>query len=100
MTIFNLEAANLAIDPSGSGPLFFCVADAGIESTPFEREGRAMVTREAGAGAVMAVGTPRVPAKRKSCCLFSGYKSDPLPQTQTIKNVGKMMVFTFTDRFR
>lgn len=85
MTIFNLEAASLAIDPSGSGPFFFCVADAGIESTPFEREGRAMVTREAGAGAVMAVGTPRVPAKRKSCCLFSGYKSDPLPQTQTIK---------------
>ena len=55
MTIFNLEVANFAIDPSGSGPLLFCVADAGIESTPFEREGRAMVTREAGAGAVMAV---------------------------------------------
>ena len=85
MTIFNLEVANFAIDPSGSGPLFFCVADAGIESTPFEREGRAMVTREAGAGAVMAVGTPGVPAKRKNCCLFFGYKSDPLPQTQTIK---------------
>ena len=65
MTIFNLEVANFAIDPSGSGPLLFCVADAGIESTPFKREGRAMVTREAGAGAVMAVETPGVPALRK-----------------------------------
>ena len=62
MTIFNLVIAGFESDPSISCPLLFCVADAGIESTPFEREGRAMVTREAGVGAVMAV---------KNACLAS-----------------------------
>ena len=55
MTIFNLVDADFGIEPSASGPFLFCVADAGIESTPFDRVGRAIVTREA--GAAMAVRT-------------------------------------------
>ena len=55
--------------PSESCPLLLCVADAGIESTPFEREGRAMVTREAGAVDVMTAATCRVPAQNRECQL-------------------------------
>lgn len=51
--IFSLVVAGFELNPSESAPLLFCMADAGIESTPFEREGRAMVTRGAGAGDVM-----------------------------------------------
>lgn len=47
MTSFSLVVPNFGTDPSKSGPPLFCVADAEIESTPFERDGRAMVTREA-----------------------------------------------------
>ena len=64
MTIFSLVIAGFECEASKSGPLLFCVADAGMESTPFEREGRAMVTREAGVGAVMAVKTTCVVAKK------------------------------------
>ena len=54
--IFSLVVAGFEIEPSESNPFLFCVADAGIESTPFEREGRAMVTRGAGAEDVMSAG--------------------------------------------
>ena len=74
---FNLAVAGLELNPSDSGPPLFCVADAGIESTPFEREGRAMVTRGAGAGEVMAAGTTEVPAQRKM--LWSASLSFNLP---------------------
>lgn len=63
--IFNLVVAGLDTNPSESGPFLFCVADAGIESTPFEREGRAIVTRGAAAGEVMAGGTAGIPAWKK-----------------------------------
>lgn len=63
--IFSLVVAGFEVNPSESGPLLFCVADAGIESTPFEREGRAMVTREAGALDVMAARTARVLAQKR-----------------------------------
>lgn len=56
--------ADFKLETSESGPLLFCVTDAGIESTPFGREGRAMVTRGAGAGEVMAAQTAGVPASK------------------------------------
>ena len=80
MTIFNLVVAGLECDPSKSGPLLFCVADAGIESTPFEREGRAMVTREAGVGAVMAVKTTCVAAKTTVLHQLFCHRSDNISQ--------------------
>ena len=55
MIIFNLVDASFETKPSEADSFLFCVADAGIESTPFGREGRAMVTRGAGAGDVMTV---------------------------------------------
>ena len=61
--IFNLVVAGLEFEPSESSPFLFCVADAGIESTPFEREGRAMVTRGAGAEDAMS-GTAGVPGRQ------------------------------------
>ncbi len=45
--IFNLAKGALDVGPSDPPPDFFCVADAGIERTPLEREGLAMVTRGA-----------------------------------------------------
>lgn len=74
---FNLEVAGFEIKPSDSCPLRFCVADAGIESTPFEREGRAMVTRGAGAGEVMAAGTADIPAQE--IIIWSAFSSYALP---------------------
>ena len=65
MTIFDLRLAVFDASPSELVPLFFCVADAGIESTPFEREGRAIVTRGAGVGAVIAVEAAGSPAQRE-----------------------------------
>ena len=63
--IFNLVVTGLEITPSESGPFLFCVADAGIESTPFEREGRAMVTRGAEAEDVMFAGTASIPRRQR-----------------------------------
>lgn len=57
--------AGFEINASESAALLLCVADAGIESTPFEREGRAMVTRGDGAGEVMAVGTAGIVARKR-----------------------------------
>lgn len=62
--IFNLVVAGFEIEPSESSPVLFWVADAGIESTPFEREGRAMVTRGAGAEDVMSAGVAGVPGRQ------------------------------------
>ena len=62
---FSLVVAGFDINPSESGPLLFCVTDAGIESTPFERAGRAMVTRGAEIGEVMAAVTAGIPMKRR-----------------------------------
>lgn len=45
--IFNLAKGALDVGPSDPPPDFFCIADAGIERTPLEREGLAMVTRGA-----------------------------------------------------
>ena len=45
--IFNLAEGTLDVGPSDPPPDFFWVADAGIERTPLEREGLAMVTRGA-----------------------------------------------------
>ena len=45
--IFSLARGALDASPSVPPPDFFCVADAGIERTPLEREGLAMVTRGA-----------------------------------------------------
>lgn len=63
--IFNLVVAGLETNPSESVTFLFCVADAGIESTPFEREGRAMVTRGAGAEEVMAGENTGNPARKR-----------------------------------
>ena len=68
-TSLSLVLAGFEMKPSESCPLLLCVADAGIESTPFEREGRAMVTREAGAVDVMTAATCRVPAQNRECQL-------------------------------
>ena len=62
--IFNLVVAGFETKPSKSGPFLFCVADAGIENTPFEREGRAMVTRGAGAEDVMFAETAGIPRRQ------------------------------------
>lgn len=65
--IFSHVVAGFKVSPSESGPLLFCVADAGIESTPLERGGRAMVTRgavEVGAGDVMAAVISGVSARK------------------------------------
>ena len=51
--IFSFAKGALVTGPSGAGPVLFCVTDAGIDRTPFEREGLAIVTR--GALDVMAV---------------------------------------------
>ena len=61
---FNLVVAGFEFKLSESCPLLFCVADAGIESTPFEREGRAMATRGARAGELMAAEAADVPARK------------------------------------
>lgn len=66
MINFNFVVAGLEAKPSESCPLLFCVADAGIERTPFEREGRAMVTRGAGAIEVMVAG-PLMSWCRQDC---------------------------------
>ena len=76
MTIFNLVIAGFECDASKSGPLLFCVADAGIERTPFEREGRAMVTGEAGVEAVIAVKTACVAAKKMFLNQLSYHRVD------------------------
>ena len=68
-TILSLVLAGFEIKPSESCPLLLCVADAGIESTPFEREGRAIVTRGAGAADVMIAATSKVPVQNKECQL-------------------------------
>lgn len=104
MTIFNLVIACFERDPSKSCPLLFCVADAGIESTPFEREGRAMVTRDAGVEAVMAVKTACVAAKKivlhQLCC----YRFDKASQIDRqnlymSRIIAKMMVLQFDSHF-
>lgn len=76
MTIFNLVVAGFECDASKSGPLLFCVADAGIESTPFEREGRAMVTGEAGVEAVMTVKVACVAAMKMVLTQLFYHNSD------------------------
>ena len=68
-TILSLVLAGFEIKPSESCPLLLCVADAGIESTPFEREGRAIVTRGAGAADVMTAATFKVPGQNVECQL-------------------------------
>ena len=68
-TILSLVLAGFEIKLSESCPLLLCVADAGIESTPFEREGRAIVTRGAGAADVMTAATCKDPAQERDCQL-------------------------------
>ena len=96
MTIFNLVIAAFECDPSKSGPLLFCVADAGIESTPFEREGRAMVTREAGVGAVMAVKTGCVAARRTVLHQLFYHRFDTVSQVDRRNVYMGRIVLVFT----
>ena len=99
MTIFNLVIAGFECDASKSGPVLFCVADAEIESTPFKREGRAIVTREAGVGAVMAVKVVSVAARSIVLHQLLCHRSDDVSQVDRRnmylgRIIGKTLGFT------